>query len=216
LNFSPLTLYKDAETIIIPESIDKEIFNMSQYEDNDDIDFFAQFSDVVPLAQNTVEFVPPAKDNLAKQQRRLDIELSMQLANNHLSVECLQPIDPYDHLSFKKSGVQQGVFKNLRMGKYNIEGVINLQNQKFEQARSEIFKRIIDAYKSGSRTLLIKHGIGLHNKPLPAMLKSYVNQWLTEMPQVIAFHTAMAHHGGNGATYVLLKKNDEQKAENRE
>jgi len=189
---------------------------MSQHKNTDDIDFFAQFSDVVPLAQNTVEFVPPAKDSFAKQQRRHDIELSMQLANNHLSVECLEPLGPYDHLSYKKSGVQEGVFKNLRMGKYSIEAVINLQNQKFDQARSGIFSRILEAYKNGNRTLLIKHGIGLYNKPLPAMLKSYVNQWLTEMPQVIAFHTAMAHHGGNGATYVLLKKHDQQKADNRE
>jgi DNA-nicking Smr family endonuclease len=189
---------------------------MSENEDFDDIDFLSQFSDVVPLEQNTVEFVPPAKDSLAKQQRRQDIELSMQMANNHLSVECLHTLNPYDHLSYKKAGVQDGVFKNLRMGKYKIEGVINLQNQKFEQARSAIFKRIIEGHKNGNRTLLVKHGIGLHTKPVPAMLKSYVNQWLQEMPQVIAFHTAMSHHGGNGATYVLLKKNDNQKSENRE
>lgn len=189
---------------------------MSANQDPDDIDFFAQFSDVVPLEQNTVEFVPPAKDSLAKQQKRQNIELTMQLANNHLSVECIHPLDPYDHLSFKQSGVQDGVFKNLRLGKYKIEGVINLHNQKFEQARSALFKAIIDAHKNGSRTLLIKHGIGLHSKPLPAMLKSYVNQWLTEMPQVLAFHTALPHHGGNGASYVLLKKNEQQKAQNRE
>ncbi|MDP5032450.1 DNA endonuclease SmrA [Paraglaciecola sp.] len=189
---------------------------MSHHEESDDIDFFAQFSDVVPLKQNTIEFVPPTKDSIAKQARRQNIELSMQLANNHLSLECFRPLDPYDHLTFKKSGVQDGVFKNLRMGKYKIEGVVNLQNQKFEQARNVVFTRINEAYKNGSRTLLIKHGIGLHSKPVPAMLKSYVNQWLQEMPQVIAFHTAMAHHGGNGASYVLLKKNDEQKAENRE
>lgn len=189
---------------------------MSKPHQDDDIDFFAQFSDVVPLKQNTVEFVPPTKDSIAKQLRRLDIELSMQLANNHLSVECLHPLAPYDFLSYKKSGVQEGVFKNLRMAKYKIEGVINLQNQKFEQARTILFKGIIDAHKNGRRTLLVKHGIGLHSKPIPALLKSYVNQWLQEMPQIIAFHSAMAHHGGSGATYILLKKNEISKAENKE
>lgn len=189
---------------------------MAKQHETDDIDFLSQFSDVVPLEQNTVEFIAPQKDSLAKQMRRQSIELSLQLANNHLSVECLQPVDPHDLLSFKKSGVQEGVFKNLRLGKYKIDGVIHLQNKKFEQARSDIFKLIIDAYKNGSRTLLIKHGIGLHNKPVPALLKSYVNQWLQEMPQVIAFHSALLHHGGSGASYVLLKKNETLKAENRE
>lgn len=189
---------------------------MSQVEKISDIDFSAQFSDVIPLLQDTVELAPQLKNSFTKQLRRQDIELSMQLANNHLSIECLRALAPYDHLSYKKSGVQDGVFKNLRLGKYQIEEVVNLQNQKFEQARRAIFKRVIDAYKVGTRTLLIKHGIGLHDKPAPALLKSYVNQWLQEMPQLIAFHTAMAHHGGNGASYVLLKKSENQKAENRE
>ena len=48
------------------------------------------------------------------------------------------------------------------------------------------------------------------------MLKSYVNKWLPNLPEVMAFHSAQQHHGGAGAVYVLLKKNAEKKQENGE
>ena len=46
--------------------------------------------------------------------------------------------------------------------------------------------------------------------------KSYVNHWLRELDEVIAYHTAQPMHGGFGATYVLLKKHPQQKLINRE
>ena len=47
-------------------------------------------------------------------------------------------------------------------------------------------------------------------------IKSFVNKWLPELPAVLAYHTAQRHHGGSGATYVLLKKSADKKHENRE
>ncbi|KXI27850.1 DNA endonuclease SmrA [Paraglaciecola hydrolytica] len=189
------------------------------YDDQDkegDIDFLAEFSDVTPLKQLTIDYVPSIKDSLAKQLKRQNIEQSIQLANNYLSMECCHYVDPYDQLAYKKPGVQEGVFKNLRLGKYRIEHVINVQQCKFEQARYTLFNQIMHAYQTGVRTLLLKHGIGLHSKPVPAMLKSYVNQWLQQMPQVLAFHSAMPQHSGYAATYVLIKKNETEKWGNRE
>jgi len=190
--------------------------NYDNQDKDAEIDFLAEFSDVVPLKQQTIDYVPSVKDSLAKQLKRQNIEQSIQLANNYLSIECGHFVDPYDQLTYKKSGVQEGVFKNLRLGKYKIEQVVNLQQCKFEQARITLFNQIMHAYQTGVRTLLLKHGIGLHNKPLPAMLKSYVNQWLRQMPQVLAFHSAMPQHSGYGATYVMIKKNETQKSGNRE
>lgn len=64
--------------------------------------------------------------------------------------------------------------------------------------------------------VLIRHGIGFKNKKHPGVLKSYTNKWLQELEQVLAFHSAQKQHGGSGATYVLIKKSDEKKIENRE
>ena len=62
----------------------------------------------------------------------------------------------------------------------------------------------------------IQHGIGINSKPIPAKLKSYINLWLPTLPQVIACHSAHKSHGGLASTYVMMKKNPQQKLINRE
>jgi DNA-nicking Smr family endonuclease len=99
---------------------------------------------------------------------------------------------------------------------YKIESVINLQQLKLEQARHLFYEELIDNHNRSIRTLMVRHGLGLYSKPYPAFLKSYVNSWLRQMPEIIAFHSAISHHGGSGATYVMLKKNQNEKAQNRE
>lgn len=178
--------------------------------------FLNEFKDVKPIEQTNTVPTAQQKNTLAQQLKRQALEASQNLANNYLSVENVEPVDPYDHISFKQDGVQHGVFKNLRLGKYKIDFVLNLQQKKFEQARILLFTHIIQSHKKGDRTLLIKHGLGLRSQPFPAFLKSYVHQWLHQMPEVIAYHTAQINHGGNSAVYVLLKKNPQDKANNRE
>jgi DNA-nicking Smr family endonuclease len=179
-------------------------------------EFLKELNDVKPIKK--IDTVPTSqqKNTLAQQLKRQAIEASQSLTNNYLSVEKVEPVDPYDHISFKKDGVQQGVFKNLRLGKYKIDSVLSLQQHKFEQARTILFEHILDSHKKSDRTLLIKHGLGLHSQPFPALLKSYTHQWLQQMPEVIAYYTAQPKHGGNSAVYVLLKKNQQEKANNRE
>jgi DNA-nicking Smr family endonuclease len=179
-------------------------------------EFLDEFKDVTPIKQGDTVRITQSNDSIAKQIKRQALEASNTLPNNYLSVEKAEPVDPHDHISFKQDGVQDGVFKNVRLGKYKIDGVLNLQQQKFEQARSLLFTQVLHAHEKGDRMLLVKHGLGLHNQPFPALLKSYVNQWLQQMPEIIAYYTAQPKHGGNSAVYVLLKKNQQQKAENRE
>jgi DNA-nicking Smr family endonuclease len=179
-------------------------------------EFLNELKDVKPIEPTDTVLTGNQKSTLAQQLKRQAIEASLNLINNYLSVEKVEPVDPYDFISFKQDGVQQGVFKNLRLGKYKIDFVLNLQQNKFEQARTSLFNHIMNSHKEGDRTLLIKHGLGLRSQPFPAFLKSYVHQWLQQMPEVIAYHTAQPNHGGNSAVYVLLKKNQQQKATNRE
>jgi DNA-nicking Smr family endonuclease len=179
-------------------------------------EFLNELQDVKPIEKLDTVATSHQKNSLTQQLKRQAIEASQNLVNNYLSVEKVEPVDPYDHISFKQDGVQQGVFKNLRLGKYKIDFVLNLQQNKFEQARTLLFNHIIGSHKNGDRTLLIKHGLGLRSQPFPAFLKSYVHQWLQQLPEVIAYHTAQPYHGGNSAVYVLLKKNQHEKQNNRE
>ena len=178
--------------------------------------FLNELKDVKPIQQTDRALTNQPKNTLAQQLKRQAIEDNQNLINNYLSVEKVEPVDPYDHISFRQDGVQHGVFKNLRLGKYKIDFVLNLQQYKFEQARTAIFTQITNSHKEGDRTLLIKHGLGLRSQPFPALLKSYLHQWLQQMPEVIAYHTAQPIHGGNSAVYALIKKNQQEKNNNRE
>ena len=42
-------------------------------------------------------------------------------------------------------------------------------------------------------------------------MKSYVAFWLQQINEVLCVHSAQAFHGGSGAVYVMLKKNEEKK-----
>ena len=178
--------------------------------------FLNELKDVKPIQQTDRALTNQPKNTLAQQLKRQAIEDNQNLINNYLSVEKVEPVDPYDHISFRQDSVQHGVFKNLRLGKYKIDFVLNLQQYKFEQARTAIFTQITNSHKEGDRTLLIKHGLGLRSQPFPALLKSYLHQWLQQMPEVIAYHTAQPNHGGNSAVYALIKKNQQEKNNNRE
>jgi DNA-nicking Smr family endonuclease len=178
--------------------------------------FLNEIKDVKPIEKTDRVLAGQPKATLAQQLKRQAIEANQNLIYNYLSIEKVEPVDPYDHISFKQDGVQHGVFKNLRLGKYKIDFVLNLQQHKFEQARTALFTQIINSHKEGDRTLLIKHGLGLRSQPFAALLKSYLHQWLQQMPEVIAYHTAQQNHGGNSAVYVLLKKNQQEKVNNRE
>lgn len=125
-------------------------------------------------------------------------------------------LGPNDLLEYKRDGIQHGVYKNLRLGKYSIEARLDLHHHSVEEARKEVFRFVRDCMQYGLRTVLIAHGKGERNPEKFAVLKSYLNKWLPDLPEVMAFHSALKQHGGTGAVYVLLRKNEEDKQLNRE
>ena len=79
-----------------------------------------------------------------------------------------------------------------------------------------LFEFIEFSQADNHRCLLIQHGLGLNNQPHPAVLKSYLDNWLKCFTQVLAYHSAPKHLGGLAATLILLKKSDEKKRETKE
>lgn len=185
---------------------------------NDDADLFLQeMSGVKPLDQDEVALLPGEfSPTLAQQARRKAAEQEMEYDANYLSMEYVDLVKPDEPFSYKKDGVQEGVYRNLRLGKYQLDATLNLLGKTLVEARSQLFGFIEDCHRRGIRTLLIHHGMGRNSKPHPAILRSYVFKWLPQMPIVLACHTAQKQHGGYSATYVLLQKNADQKRDNRE
>lgn len=183
----------------------------------EDDDLFEQaMAGVKPIPQTRIIEQPrsttPTEAQLARREAAV---ADTPLDPNHLSTEYVEMVDPHDVLEYKANGVQEGVYRKLRLGKYSSEAALDLHRKTLQQARQEVFDFIRDSYRFGLRTVMILHGKGERSNP-PALLKSYVNKWLPSMPEVMAFHSAQKQDGGAGALYVLLKKNDQRKQQNRE
>ena len=179
--------------------------------------FLSSMEDVTPLEHDTVNYQHTSYvPTLAQQQKRQAAESNLNVNEYYIQSEPVELIDPHAHLSFKNAGVQEAVFKNLRLAKYQIDATLDLHGHSLKSSKNALSNFILDCNLRNIRVVLIRHGIGFKNKKHPSILKSYTNKWLQELDQVLAFHSAQKQHGGCGATYVLIKKSDEKKIENRE
>lgn len=184
-----------------------------------DEDLFAEeMAGVTPLAR--APRVRRAKESLSQEQQRSRqraAEGEADQAVNPLVDEGIQPLDPWFVLQFKRPGIQNGVYRKLRLGHYSVDARLDLHRMTVKRAREEVFSFIAEATSLGLRTLLILHGKGQSSDaPKNAgILKGYVDHWLRRLDEVQAFHSAQPAQGGTGAVYVLLRKSAEQKRENR-
>lgn len=171
-------------------------------------DFGAMLGEPVePLGDKGAVFIPTTLEKtpgmLARQEAATK-ELHVD-ANALDSGSYIAPLDPLDVLEFCRPGVQHGVYKNLRLGKYDTHARLDLHRHTVEQARHALWRFAEECRDRAVRCALVTHGKGEGRKH-PAVLKSCVNHWLRQLPYVLAFHSAQKHHGGLGATYLLIKK----------
>ena len=183
----------------------------------DDLNMFQQaMSDVKPLKKDDRVHLDKRQTSGASQAARREAAAAPIIRDtNHLSTDYVEMVKPYDVLSYKKDGVQEGVFRKFRLGKYQVEARLDLHRKTVEHARKDVFRFVEDCMKYDLRTVMILHGKG-EKEATPALLKSWVNKWLPEIDDVLAFHSAQQQHGGTGAVYVMLRKSERKKQETRE
>lgn len=185
---------------------------------HDEHDLFKQeMSDVEQLKpSDTVTLKPTPELTPGHLERRSAAMREFFRDQNHLTSQPVEILKSNDVLSYKRSGIQDGVFRKLRLGQYQIEARLDLHRKTVDEARKELFQFIRDCNKYDLRSVIVLHGKGDRNQNQEALLKSYVAAWLPELPEVMAFHSAQKHHGGTGAVYVMLRKGEQAKQENRE
>jgi DNA-nicking Smr family endonuclease len=159
-----------------------------------------------------------AENDPSVEHRRRAAALAPERDRNTLTQTGIAPLDAWYVLDFKRSGVQNGVFRKLKQGRYEAESRLDLHRMTAEIARKEIFEFIEESYQYGLRSVLIIHGKGESNadKARSSILKGCVDQWLRDLENVLGFHSAQPRDGGTGAAYVLLRKSEGKKRENRE
>lgn len=174
-----------------------------QYVDEDKVLFMQAMSGVTPLKHDKTitQKAPKANDNAVF--RRANAQGAEQLPNTQLSdmQALLNPVAGEAFLSYKVPTLQNKVFEQLRQGKMRWYDAVDLHGSSIDDARDGVSTLIHNALSNGETVVKIVHGKGTD-----AIIKTCVNGWLRQIPSVMAFVSAPANDGGNGAVLVLLKK----------
>ncbi|MCH4813174.1 DNA endonuclease SmrA [Vreelandella neptunia] len=183
----------------------------------DDMDFRALIGDVKPLppsnrADPGAHRKSPSESQLAQREWAEE----ERGARNFLSDDFVDLLPPFDPMEYRREGIQQGVVDKLRHGGYSVQSQLHLLRRPLSECRRMLFPFIQEAYAHDLRSVLIVHGRGREIDSPANVLRSYLAKWLSQFDEVQAYVSAQPSEGGLGATWVMLRKSDRAKANNRE
>jgi DNA-nicking Smr family endonuclease len=105
-------------------------------------------------------------------------------------------------------GIDKRQAERFRGGRLPIEGRIDLHGRTQQQAHDDLRAFLTSAHAAGKRCVLVITGKGMTAAKI-GVLRENVPRWLNEPSlrrHVLAFDYAERQHGGEGALYVLLKR----------
>ena len=186
-----------------------------------DIELFDKiFVDVQPLRKTyNSQFLPNVKQVFSQKSR--DIVATTKFFNTRIISKRIskQSVPLADYSPGRAPGIDRNTSLKLKKGNMQIEYRLDLHGLSQEKARSALEQCIAVSKSNHLRVLLVITGKGQkknHENEAPPMsnfgvLRRVVPQWLTEPPLsgfVLAFSPAQPEHGGSGALYVLLRKEE--------
>jgi DNA-nicking Smr family endonuclease len=128
------------------------------------------------------------------------------------------PAKPHELTHGLSHGIDRRQAERFRKGKLAIEGKIDLHGRTQQDAHDDLLAFLRRAHAVGKRNVLVVTGKGMttsQRKPTGAgILRQAVPRWLNEptfRALVLAFDYAEPQHGGEGALYVLLKRDREKR-----
>ena len=136
---------------------------------------------------------PITSDRVARANGRTKLDPKLQRAretasedrskdDNPLADNFIPEVSPEAILEFARPGVQHGVLKKMRLGKYAVDARLDLHKHTVEQARTAVFQFCKDCLQYDVRTALIVHGKGKSGT-----IKSCVNWRNASCPMSIGF-----------------------------
>jgi len=176
-------------------------------------------NDVQPLRKGrdkTARVRGQASPSDAQLARRESAQRVGSDERDFLSDEFVDLLDARDPIEFRRDGIQIGVLERLRHGGYAAEARLHLLRMPVIECRRALFGFLRDTYEHDLRSVLIVHGRSREDDGHPNVVRSYLDHWLKQFEQVQAFSSAPAHMGGLGATFVMLRKSERARANNRE
>ncbi len=179
----------------------------------DDLSFSEMMGDVAKIKQDkaVLRTNGPIKKDKSLSYLRAMAEADTEQLVDGLSSEISKLVTSDEELLFATPGVQLGLIKRLHKGHIPWEAGIDLHGMTVDTARDELSLFIRDSQRNAMRAVIVVHGKAFSQEGQQPLLKSYVNDWLRQMPNVLAFSSAQPKDGGAGALYVLLKQTKQNK-----
>ena len=176
-------------------------------EPEDDLELFRkQMQGVQKIDTGNVANIRPARQKKPDAQtlaKRAAAEGEMQTDDTILSDThaMLNPVASQAPLSYRVATLQHKVFEELKSGNLRWYEAVDLHGCTVEEARVAVLQIIQMAKDENQNVIKIVHGKGPD-----AILKTYVNSWLRQHRDVLAFVSAPEKQGGTGSVLVLLKR----------
>lgn len=166
--------------------------------------FHAAVGDVVPLKAGRRVIHEPPKPRPRPRQRELDESRAIaESLHGPLEIDDLLAIGEAE--AYLRPGLSRAVLRDLRRGRWAIQGHIDLHGLNRHQAHEEVSLFLAEAVASGRRCLRVVHGRGHGSPGRQGVLRLLVKSWLCRSRHVLAFCHAPACDGGEGALWVLLQ-----------
>lgn len=163
--------------------------------------FRSQVAGATPLQSDRVV---PANHSVSP--RRPPSHPDPQLLKDAQGLHFNSERDANELLFFTRGGLQQKALKRLKRGEVPIEGRLDLHGCTLAEAQKHLQSFVLNSQTQAKRCVLIIHGRGTRSEQGRPVLKQAVDQWLPQLPAVLAYASAQPEHGGLGAVYVILKK----------
>jgi len=166
------------------------------------------------LFQEAIQGVEPIQQDKAPPFRkpRRPKPLPPKPEPKHLPSLADMDVETPEELLFVQPGVQKRVFRELQKGRIPPAKSLDLHGLRVKQAQPIFIRFLEQARQRQLRCVLIIHGKGRESADQQPVLKQKTNQWLRQLPFVLAFCSAAYFDGGTGATYVLLSRKKQEES----
>lgn len=174
----------------------------------DEEDDFAAFQEamqgVTPLKKSKKITPPPTPHQKPVSIKKHKLHQPEADAIVYLSDRYPTTVGAESMLKFHRPSLPHSLLKKLRKGQFTMQATLDLHGYSITDAKTTLCHFLNQQCLLGHRYILVIHGKGSAKGEAP-ILKNLVNYWLTQLPEVLAFCSALPHQGGSGALYVWLR-----------
>ncbi|MDX9689655.1 MAG: hypothetical protein EOM37_06250 [Proteobacteria bacterium] len=149
-------------------------------------------------------------EQIKKQKQKPLVEIAQSITPS-VMVAPSQPLVPLPPKEASKEPLDLRIERNLSLGDVVIEARTDLHGHTEQEAHEKLVSFLQQAYQRGRRVVLVITGKGTNNG---SVLRQNIPRWCDVSPLsqiVLAIRSAAAHHGGEGAYYIVLRKQERAK-----